>query len=213
MKIKWLGHACFYIEAGGKKIITDPFNEEVGYPLPGLSADLVTVSHKHYDHCGVETVAGTPEVISTPGLHDRETVVIKGVESFHDKVSGRQRGKNIIFTISTEGINLVHLGDLGHLPDPKLIKAIGPVDVLLIPVGGKFTIDAGEALTVVHELKPEIVIPMHYKTPCLGPNLAGLAPVEDFTAQFHQVVKKPYLEIEKSGLNGEMKVIVLDYMI
>jgi L-ascorbate metabolism protein UlaG (beta-lactamase superfamily) len=208
MKIKWLGHASFYIETGSNRVVTDPFNDEVGYPLPGLEADLVTVSHQHYDHNATDTVAGHPKII-TGGVYQGPDILIKGVPSFHDKNAGRDRGGNTIFCLQSEGINLVHLGDLGHLPNQTQIKAMGPVDILLIPVGGRFTIDADEAYTAVQMIDPHIVIPMHYKTPHLT---FELAPVEAFTSRFNLAVKKPFLEIERQDLKNGAKVIVLDYM-
>lgn len=208
MKIRWLGHASFYIETGVNQLITDPFNEEVGYPLPGLEADIVTVSHQHWDHSATDAIPGNPEII-TEGVYQRSDILIKGVPSFHDKNSGRDRGNNTIFCLQSEGINLVHLGDLGHIPNQTQIKAMGPVDILLIPVGGKFTIDADEAYTTVQMIKPHIVIPMHYKTPHLT---FELAPVEVFTSRFNLAVKKPFLEINRQDLENGTRVIVLDYM-
>lgn len=207
MKIRWLGHASFYIETGSR-IITDPFNDEVGYPLPGLEADLVTVSHQHWDHSAADTVPGNPEII-TEGVYQGSDLLIKGVPSFHDKNSGRDRGRNTIFCVQSEGINLVHLGDLGHIPNQTQITSMGPVDILLIPVGGKFTIDADEAYATVQMINPRIVIPMHYKTPHLT---FELAPVEAFTSCFNLAVKKPFLEINRQDLEKGTKVIVLDYM-
>lgn len=208
MKIKWLGHACFAIETGNKRIITDPFNEEVGYPMPGLSADIITVSHEHWDHSAVDTISGHPEVINQTGEYRLGPINITGLPSFHDKTGGQERGKNIIFCIQAEGIKVVHLGDLGHVVAEQL-SGIGGVDILLIPVGGKYTIDAQEAFVTVQNLNPGIVVPMHYQTPHLS---FELAPVELFSAQFDQVVKKPYLEINPKDLGKDKKVIILDYM-
>ncbi|HEX3010533.1 MAG TPA: MBL fold metallo-hydrolase [Syntrophomonadaceae bacterium] len=209
MKIKWLGHACFYIETGYTKVVTDPFDKKVGYPMTAPEANLVTVSHQHWDHCAVDTVGGSPDIIKEAGIYQYHDITVKGIPSFHDPNSGNDRGPNIIFSLQTEGINLVHLGDLGHIPDQAQVKAIGSVDILLIPVGGKFTIDAREAFTTVEMLNPRIVIPMHYKTPHLT---FELAPVEVFTSQFNLVVKKPFLELEGQDLKSGTKVIVLDYM-
>lgn len=208
MKIRWLGHASFYIETENQRVVTDPFNEEVGYPMPGLEADIVTVSHQHWDHNATDTVPGNPHII-TGGVYQTSHILIKGVSSFHDQNSGRERGNNTIFCLQSEGINLVHLGDLGHIPNQSQVKAMGPVDILLIPVGGKFTIDAGEAYTTVQMLNPHIVIPMHYKTPHLS---FELAPVEVFTSRFNLAVKKPFLEINRQDLENGTRVIILDYM-
>lgn len=165
MKIQWLGHSCFALTlSGGKTIITDPFGSEVGYPSPGIPADIVTVSHQHFDHSAVKTVPGKPTVIETEGRHELEDVVVTGFPSFHDEAGGSKRGPNIIFLIEAEGLRVCHLGDLGHTLEPWQAKKIGPPDVLLVPVGGFYTIGPDGAAQVVDLLKPRYVIPMHYKT-------------------------------------------------
>lgn len=136
MKIIWLGHASFLIETGATRIITDPFDETTGYRIPSISADLVTVSHDHYDHNAVDWVLGEPRVVSSPGETRFQEVDILGIPSFHDQEKGRLRGRNTIFVIKAEGLTVCHLGDLGHLLEPDQLEAIGRVDVLLIPVGG-----------------------------------------------------------------------------
>jgi L-ascorbate metabolism protein UlaG (beta-lactamase superfamily) len=209
VKISWLGHASFIIETAGKKIITDPFDESVGYPGWGPEGDIVTVSHDHWDHNAVEAVKGHPRIIKETGSVEAENIKFTGISAYHDKVRGQERGPNTIFRILSEGISLVHLGDLGHVLSPEQVKALGPVNVLLIPVGGKFTINASEAFTIVGQLKPNIVVPMHYNTPHLS---FELAPVEDFTSRFDQVVKKPFLELKADELTQATKVIVLDYL-
>lgn len=209
MKITWLGHSSFMIEAGGKKIVTDPFGAKYGYPLLPVEADLVTVSHEHGDHNAVENIGGQPRIIRGTGEVKLGGIEFKGIATYHDRSRGHERGLNTVYKISAEGINLVHLGDLGHVLTPEQVKEIGQVNILMIPVGGKFTIDAGEAFTVVEQLKPDIVIPMHYSTPHLT---LELAPVENFTSRFDQVVKKPYLELDANDLNKATKVIILDYL-
>lgn len=209
MKITWLGHASFIIETGGQRIITDPFDELLGYPAWGPEGDIVTVSHEHWDHNAVGVVKGNPRVIKETGSFTVAGIQFKGVAAFHDRANGRERGAVTIYRIFSEGISLVHLGDLGHLLTKEQIKEIGPVNILLTPVGGKFTINAAQAFKVVEQLKPDMVIPMHFNTPHLS---FELAPVEDFTARFDQVVKKPYLEFNANDLKKATKVIVLDYL-
>lgn len=209
MKITWRGHASFLIEAGGKRIITDPFNAELGYPLKPIAADLITLSHGHWDHSAVETISGSPHIIRGMGEHREDGIIFKGIASWHDRNKGGERGSNTIFKISAEGINLVHLGDLGHLLSTGQVQEIGPVDILLIPVGGTFTINAAEALKVIKQLDPRIVIPMHFSTPHLS---FKLAPLEEFTSQFDQVIKKPTLEVQADGLGEGLRVMVLDYL-
>jgi L-ascorbate metabolism protein UlaG (beta-lactamase superfamily) len=209
VKITWLGHASFIIETDGRKIVTDPFGEPAGYPVWGPEGDIVTVSHDHWDHNAVEVVKGNPRVIKGNGLFEVDGIQFKGVAAFHDKANGQERGAVTIYRIFSEDISLVHLGDLGHVLTQEQVKEIGQVNILLAPVGGKFTIDAAEAVIIVEQLKPDIVIPMHYNTPHLS---FELAPVEDFTARFDQVVKKPYLELNANDLKKATKVIVLDYL-
>ncbi|HZJ84724.1 MAG TPA: MBL fold metallo-hydrolase [Syntrophomonadaceae bacterium] len=209
MKISWLGHASFLIETSDQIIITDPFNEEVGYPIYEGEVDCVTVSHDHWDHNAVHLLKGKPQVIKTAGEHEVNKIKFQGIKSYHDPEEGKLRGENIIFKISAEGIDVVHLGDLGHLLTDEHLDLLANVDILLIPVGGTFTVDAEEALTIVKQLNPKIVIPMHFSTPHLS---FDLAPVEDFTKFFDIVTKKPYLEIKEGNLAGENKILVLDYL-
>lgn len=209
MRIKWLGHASFVIETGGLKIVTDPFDEKLGYPIYNDPVQIATVSHDHWDHNAVHALKGSPQVIKGTGEFLVQGITIKGVASFHDKSQGNQRGDNTIFKISSEKLDLVHLGDLGHRLEDRQIAAIGNVDILLIPVGGTFTIDAQEALDVAAALNPKVIIPMHYNTPHLS---FDLAPVEAFTSHFDQVVKRPFLEVDAQSLREMSPVLVLEYL-
>ncbi len=168
MIITWIGHSCFKIQdkvgPDGITLTTDPFDKSVGLKAPNFESDIVTVSHDHYDHNNVKALRGNPFVIDSAGEYDVKGVMVEGVESFHDEKEGAERGKNIIYRIEMDDITVVHLGDLGHaLNDKQLEKLVG-ADILLIPVGGKYTIDAKKAVSVVSQIEPRIVIPMHYKT-------------------------------------------------
>lgn len=209
MKIYWRGHASFIIQAEGKTIVTDPFDANLGYPLNPIKADIVTISHEHWDHNAVETVQGHPRIIRGIGTVDIDGIKIKGIASFHDHKGGRERGTNTIFKIIAGGISLVHLGDLGHPLDAAQVEQIGHVDILLLPVGGVYTIDAGEADALVRVLRPTIVVPMHFSTPHLS---FSLAPLEQFTSYYDEIIKKPYLEAEREDLKGPARVVVLDYL-
>lgn len=178
MKIKWLGHAAFVIY-GEKTLVTDPYNPKVGDLPSDLTADVVTVSHSHLDHDYVEGVGGGAEIVSHAGQYNIAGFEIKGIQTFHDNVEGVDRGKNIVFVIKSEGLTLVHLGDLGHILTDDQVSEIGPIDILMIPVGGHYTIDAYDAVKVVGQLKPKIVLPMHYKPKEIDLGLP-LAPVDDF---------------------------------
>ncbi len=164
MKIEYLGHSCFRISLkNGMKIVTDPYTG-VGYELPkNVSADVVTVSHKHFDHAFVAGVQGAKYFIKQAKEYRLDDIYFKGIETFHDEQNGTLRGKNIVYVIETEGIRLCHMGDIGEPCSSALVEKIGKVDVLLLPVGGRYTIDAIEAIRYQQALSPSIVIPMHYK--------------------------------------------------
>lgn len=208
MKISWLGHACFLISlSNGKSIITDPFGSEVGYPQPGLPADIVTVSHQHFDHNAVNTVPGKPVTVQTEGLHNHEGITFTGVPSFHDEAGGRRRGDNIIFVIEAEGIRICHLGDLGHVLDSSQIGRIGQVDILFVPVGGFYTIGPEEAFKVVGQLKPGYVVPMHYKTDYIE---FPISTPEQFLKLFPGYKKEKELSVTKSELPETTQVVIIE---
>lgn len=180
MRIMWLGHACFLITSDeGLKIVTDPYSVGGGinYGKIEESADIVTASHKHGDHDNVAAVKGNPQVLDTPGVKKVKGIEFNGVATYHDEAKGGQRGNNIIFCFALDGIRICHLGDLGHHLDASQVAAIGQVDILLIPVGGLYTIDARVAAKVCQDLNPRVVIPMHYKTAKCDYPIAG---VDDF---------------------------------
>lgn len=166
MRIECLGHSKFLITlASGFRIVTDPFDPSTGYPVGHTRADAVLVSHHHHDHDAVETIEGYQKVIDTAGVHTLDAGIrVTALSSWHDPEGGRLRGPNLIMVLEAEGLRLVHLGDLGHMPDAGLAEKIGKPDLLLIPVGGHFTIDASAACQVCAQLKPRIILPMHYKT-------------------------------------------------
>ncbi len=173
MELRYYGHSTFSLTAGGKTIVIDPFNDDIGHPKPKVSPDAVVISHEHFDHNNVGLVQGTPKVVR--GLVDEGktwakvdervgSVRVTGVATYHDDQQGAARGKNTVTIYEVEGLRIVHLGDLGHLLTDEQAHAIGKVDVLMIPVGGHFTIGPAEAGKVIAQLKPRVVIPMHFKT-------------------------------------------------
>lgn len=177
MKIKYLGHSAFAITSDrGVKIITDPYgtSPDLTYGEIRATADIVTVSHDHFDHCNVAAVGGNPQVLRRAEAATAKGIKFKGIISYHDDEMGRLRGNNIIFCFEVDRVRICHLGDLGHLLDTKQLKAIGGVDVLLIPVGGYYTIDARTATEVCDQLKPRVIIPMHYRTDKGLPSIAGV---------------------------------------
>jgi L-ascorbate metabolism protein UlaG (beta-lactamase superfamily) len=213
MKVKWLGHACFLLTSeSGLRIITDPYASGVyglDYAPPAETADIVTVSHDHSDHNNVAAVKGNPQVVQGVGSQQAKGVQFKGVASAHDQSSGKERGANTIFCFALDGLNVCHLGDLGHDLSDQTVAAIGAVDVLLIPVGGNFTIDAAVANRVCQKLAPKVVIPMHFKNDrCPGFPVAG---VDDFTGKRQQVktIAGSEVEIKKEQLPSGTETVVL----
>jgi L-ascorbate metabolism protein UlaG (beta-lactamase superfamily) len=210
MKLKWLGHSCFLITSEtGLRIITDPYATVGGinYSPVNEAADIVTVSHDHRDHNNFAAVPGKPEVITSIGTKTAKGIQFKGIASHHDKSRGKERGANTIFCFTVDGINLCHLGDLGHDLSQEEIAQIGNVDVLFIPIGGLYTIDARVATKVIDDLKPKVVTPMHYKTPKCDFPIAG---VEDFLAGKKNVKNLNSSEIEfKDGKLPEATEIVV----
>ena len=177
MILKWLGHACFLITSGdGLKIITDPYlnGGKIRYAPVDDSADIVTISHDHYDHNALSAVSGNPEVIRGRGLKIAKGIQFKGIPTYHDESKGEQRGDNTVFCYSIDGIKVCHLGDLGHRLSHEQINEIGDIDLLLIPVGGFYTIDANVATQVCDDLNPKVIVPMHYKTPKLDFPITGV---------------------------------------
>lgn len=169
MKIKWFGQSCFRLTAeNGTKIVMDPYHNILGYKLPEIDANIVTISHDHSDHNNVGAVKGDFVHIKDPGMFSQEGIGIKGVQTFHDNVSGEKRGRNIIFNFRIDGLNICHCGDLGHPLSSEQINEIGKVDILLLPIGGGPTLDAGGAAEVMKQLGPAVVIPMHYRTKAMG---------------------------------------------
>ena len=177
MKITYLAHSTFLIESSeGIRLVTDPVDKGSGYDLHGVKADIVTVSHHHFDHDALDQVSGDPYVVDTVGAYAEKGFVVVGYASYHDEVKGAKRGPNIIYKIETDGKTVVHMGDLGHEPDESLVKELKGVDALLIPVGGTFTLDAEQAALVAKALAPKCIIPMHYKTEQLTFSIAPLEP-------------------------------------
>ena len=211
MKIKFLGHAAFLISSDkGVRIITDPYETgpDLTYREITESADIVTVSHGHSDHGNAAGVRGNPEVVRGTGRSVAKGIEVKGIVSYHDDAKGRLRGNNTIFCFEVDGIRVCHLGDLGHLLEEKQVREIGGVDILLVPVGGYYTIDAKAATQVCNQLKPKVIMPMHYKTDKGIPNISGL---DEFLRGKANVSRLDASEAEfKQGeLPATSKIIVL----
>ena len=211
MKIRWLGHSSFLIEsAKGIRIITDPFDETLGYKLPRVKADIVTVSHEHFDHNYVRGVKGKPVVFKGPVKRESHKMEFKGILTYHDSVYGSKRGSNTIFIINADGLKMCHLGDLGHVLSQEVLMEIGPVDILFIPVGGFYTIGSIQASQVFNDINPKITIPMHYRTDVIRLSIDS---VEEFLSGKDNVkfLDTNELEISKDALPEYNQIIVLKH--
>ncbi|MGE5573513.1 MAG: MBL fold metallo-hydrolase [Bacteroidota bacterium] len=209
--VRWLGHACFLITSPrGVRILTDPFDSTVGYPVPQAEADVVTSSHDHFDHNHVSAARGNPTVLKGNGRYEKNGVKIYPVASFHDTEQGAKRGPNTIFVMEVDGVRLVHMGDIGHDLSRHQLEDMGRVDVLFVPVGGTYTIDAAAARRLVEATSPRVVIPMHYKTAAVQMPIAG---VDMFLRGLDNVVRCDSNEVRLSAasLPKATTVYVLDY--
>jgi L-ascorbate metabolism protein UlaG (beta-lactamase superfamily) len=208
MKIKYLAHAAFLITSdAGVRIVTDPYATSPGLKHGAIqeTADIVTVSHEHTDHNNAGAVRGNPEVVRAGA--EVKGIKIKAIPAAHDDKGGSQRGRNTIFCFDIDGINVCHAGDLGHALTDEQVKAIGRVDVLMIPVGGFFTIDAKTATKVAEQLKPKVIIPMHFKTEKLDFPISG---VDEFIKGKSNVVQaSSEIELKAGALPAAMQIIVL----
>lgn len=212
MEIVHLGHSSFKLKGKTATVVCDPFDSEmVGIKFPKVEAQIVTISHSHNDHNKVTNVEGNPFVISGPGEYEVVDVFIKGIQTFHDSNNGQERGTNIVYNIELDKIHIAHLGDLGHSLSDSQLDELGDVDILLIPIGGIYTIDPQLATNVIAKIEPRIVIPMHYKEERLAKTFSQLNTVDDFLKQMGKEKKLlPKLSITKDKLPKELDVIVLE---
>ena len=209
MEISWLGHSCFRLKGKQATVITDPYSPDLGYSLGKLTAQIVTVSHKHPGHSFVEGIGGKPKPVTGPGEYEISNVLIIGIAASHDKEGGKLRGKNTIYLIEIDDISICHLGDLGHALTDEQVEELGKVDVLLVPVGGVSTINATTAAEVVRQLEPSIIVPMHYKTQALN---RELEPVETFLKEMgaHDITPQAKLSLTKNNLPLVAQVVLLE---
>jgi len=166
MILRYYGHAFFtWTLENGMVIAHDPYGSFYDYPARSVKADVCLVSHHHHDHDGVESLRPGAAIMDTAGVHHLENgVTVTGIPTWHDEAQGAKRGSNLFWVIESEGMRVGHAGDLGHLPDAKQLRQIGHLDVLLLPVGGFYTIDPAEALELCRMLQPTVAVPMHYRT-------------------------------------------------
>jgi len=213
MEITYFGHASFRIKGKTATVVTDPYTFDIGLKFPKhITADVITISHEHKDHSEVRQIEGAPYVIRGAGEYEVKGVGVIGLSTYHDEEKGAKRGNNTVFRIEIDGMSIVHLGDLGHPLSAADVDSLDGVDILMVPVGGIYTIGAAAAVAIVNEIEPSIVIPMHYGRPELEAKQFGeLAPVSAFLKELgkEDVVPQPKLSITRDKMPEQMQVVVL----
>ena len=211
MIISCIGHASFLIELDcGLRMVTDPYDDTCGYPVLHTRADVALISHGHHDHSAVDTLTGVTQTVNTPGVHTlAPDITVTAVPCFHDDQGGRLRGQNLMFLLEAEGLRIGHLGDLGHLPTPAQLAALAPLDVVMLPVGGHYTIDAEQARKTAELLRARVILPMHYRTRANAD--WPIAPVEEFLALYPEAAERlPLLRICREDLSCQPHLAVLE---
>ena len=207
-----MGHSCFLLRGKSTKLVTDPFGDSVGWRQTKVSPDIVTISHSHNDHSDLSRVEGEPIIINGPGEYEIKEVSILGITAWHDNKQGELRGKNTIYTIDFEDLRICHLGDLGHQLTKKQLGLLDGVDILMIPVGGIYTLPPEEAMEVVKQIEPSLVIPMHFRVSGMNKTFNKIAKLDDFLklASVQNIRKEGKLTIKKTDLPEEMEIVVLE---
>ncbi|MGQ9788421.1 MAG: MBL fold metallo-hydrolase [Candidatus Hadarchaeaceae archaeon] len=212
VRVKWWGHACFEV-SNGETLVFDPHDGSgVGLQAPGARADLVLISHDHFDHAEGARIVLRPggRVVKGPGMETVGKIKIRGIRTSHDDQGGRLRGENIVYVVELEGLSLCHLGDLGHVPTERQAEEIGKVDVLFVPVGGVYTIDAQGATKTIEKISPRIAVPMHYKINGLTVGISG---PDDFLRGKNNVrrLKSSQFEVSPDDLPPQREIWVLSW--
>jgi len=217
MIITYHGHSCFKLKGKRGSVVLDPYDDGVGFGMPRLSAEIVTVSHDHFDHNAFGKIKGTPKkenpfIIEESGEYEVGRISVFGTKTFHDDQKGEIRGRNIVYTVLMDDLRVCHLGDLGHDLTADQLDEIGAIDILLCPVGGNYTIGPEQAAKTIRALEPSIAIPMHYRTPEHNQkSFAELKTLEDFLKVFGvEPVPVPKLDVlNRSQLPSETELVVL----
>ena len=213
MEITYIGHSSFKIKGKDLSLVIDPYDPKIGYKYPKQECDILLTTHNHFDHHYIEGVSGYKLHIDGPGEYEIANVFVTGIQVFHDNKNGEERGINTIYLIEIDGFSVLHLGDLGHELSKESMEKLPNIDILLIPVGGFYTINSGVAAKVVSSLEPSIVIPMHYKTDDLT-GVDGLDPLSKFLDEMGadgNVKKEDKLKVSsRSDIPEETMVVVLE---
>lgn len=216
MEITWFGHSCFRLRDRDVTVVTDPFDKTLGYELPRVRADIVTVSHDHPHHNHSAAVKGEFKVVDSPGEYEIQSVFITGIATYPSRRRRKDNGngnggeeRNVIFVFEFDGLTVCHLGDLAQVPTQTQVEALSNVDVLMVPVGGGSSLNATQAAEIISLIEPYIVIPMHYKT---SPISLKLDKVDKFLKEMGVARVEPVdvLKVSKSSLPEETQVVVLN---
>src|SRR6266849_2745165 len=207
MEISWLGHSCFQLRGKNATLITDPFSPQLGLSLGKISAPIVTISHDHSCHNFAAGISGNPRVVRGPGEYEISDVLITGVASYHDTKRGQERGRNTIYVIHMDDLIICHLGDLGHILQEEQLEEVADADILLIPIGGRATLNGAQAAEVISQVEPHIIIPMHYYNE--APETPD--PLDKFCREMgiEVINTQPKLTVTRNSLPAEPQVIIL----
>jgi len=208
MEVTFYGHSCFRIKGKKGTAVIDPYNKDIGFLMPKVKTDLVLSTHDHVDHNDFSRVEDYRLVVKGVGSYEVGEIEVDGYSSWHDEKKGQERGENIIYKIKVDDVWLVHLGDLGEKLSDKLIEELSVVDILFIPVGGNYTIDADQAVEIVNKLSPSIVIPMHFKEEGKEVDVES---VDEFIKKMDKEVKRVdrKIKIGKDDLSEDVEVVLM----
>lgn len=211
MDIAYLGHSSFRLKGKLGAVVTDPYGDAVGKFPKDISADIVTISHSHDDHNASDKVSEIKFKIEGPGEYEINGISVVGVASFHDDKNGEERGTNTIYVIEIDGLRVAHAGDLGHKLSQDQVDDLGSVDILLVPVGGVYTIDPKMAVEITRQIDPWVVIPMHYdQSDITVPS--KLAGVDEYLKEIGKtdIVPTAKYTITAEKLPSELTVVVME---
>jgi L-ascorbate metabolism protein UlaG (beta-lactamase superfamily) len=216
MNIVWHGQSFFEIVTKDRenkelKVVIDPFDESIGLKVPRTEARILLITHQHSDHSNKKAISGSPFLIEEPGEYEINGVHVKGIPAFHDNIQGKEREDIIVYLIETEDIKICHLGDFGQKElTSEQLDQLGDIDILMIPVGGVYTIDAKGASKIISQIEPKLVIPMHYQIPKLKLKLNSL---EQFLKEMGSPAIEPQKKLKLKPFNlpkEKMEIAVLE---